>query len=48
MLELEVAIQERCVATADFAEGALAFRETRRAVHRIVTVAGRERPAAHG
>lgn len=29
MLELEVAIQERCVATADFAEGALAFREKR-------------------
>jgi enoyl-CoA hydratase/carnithine racemase len=28
-LELEVAIQERCAATADFAEGALAFREKR-------------------
>jgi enoyl-CoA hydratase/carnithine racemase len=28
-LELEVAIQERCAATADFAEGARAFRERR-------------------
>jgi enoyl-CoA hydratase/carnithine racemase len=28
-LELEVAIQERCAATADFAEGAAAFREKR-------------------
>ena len=28
-LELEVAIQERCAATADFAEGASAFREKR-------------------
>jgi enoyl-CoA hydratase/carnithine racemase len=28
-LELEVAIQERCAATADFAEGARAFREKR-------------------
>jgi enoyl-CoA hydratase/carnithine racemase len=28
-LELEVVSQERCAATADFAEGALAFREKR-------------------
>ena len=28
-LELEVAMQERCAATADFAEGAAAFREKR-------------------
>jgi len=28
-LELEVAMQERCAATADFAEGASAFREKR-------------------
>ena len=28
-LELEVVSQERCAATADFAEGALAFREQR-------------------
>jgi enoyl-CoA hydratase/carnithine racemase len=28
-LELEVALQERCAATADFAEGAAAFREKR-------------------
>ena len=28
-LELEVAMQERCAATADFAEGARAFREKR-------------------
>jgi enoyl-CoA hydratase/carnithine racemase len=28
-LELEVTIQERCAATADFAEGAAAFREKR-------------------
>jgi len=28
-LELEVALQERCAATADFAEGATAFREKR-------------------
>lgn len=29
-LELELVSQERCAATADFAEGALAFREKRR------------------
>ena len=28
-LELEVAMQERCAATSDFAEGAAAFREKR-------------------
>ena len=28
-LELEVTVQERCAATADFAEGAAAFREKR-------------------
>ena len=28
-LELEVTMQERCAATADFAEGAAAFREKR-------------------
>ena len=28
-LELELVSQERCVATADFAEGTLAFREQR-------------------
>ena len=28
-LELEVAMQERCAATADFAEGAQAFRDKR-------------------
>jgi enoyl-CoA hydratase/carnithine racemase len=28
-LELEVVAQERCAATADFAEGAAAFREKR-------------------
>ena len=48
MLELEVAIHGRCVATADLAEGALASARSAAVVHRIVTVAGRERPAAHG